>query len=146
LVEGSSQITYGTTGSGGVNNLGVIYQLSLSGVFKVIKHLDGTTGRSSRGELVVVKGVSAITSNSVLEAEDINASKPASIYPNPVRGTLVLESNELEEDFVIQILNSSGQLIRQSSNNKRIGNNQVQLDVGDLQPGSYILTLKSKSK
>ncbi len=144
LVEGSGGILYGTTNSGGINNFGVIYKISLDGIYQVIKHFDATSGSSARGEVVVVKGASAAANNSVVESETELVNKHTLIYPNPVRGMIVLQTNDLQDANAIEIFNTSGQLVKRSEIRRNINPALVEIDVSDLQPGSYILTLKSK--
>lgn len=79
---------------------------------------------------------------------EIGTMAGASVYPNPVNGTSVLELNMLEADHVsISLLNAVGQQLALMSRTLNVGINRISLnDLGTgLKPGFYLLRITSEN-
>jgi hypothetical protein len=64
------------------------------------------------------------------------------LYPNPASQFVLLRFNSIVQGAAtIQIVNNTGQLVKQHSANLIKGYNQVQIPVSDIGPGMYILRI-----
>ena len=78
------------------------------------------------------------------EIEMMNISNNPSLYPNPASEFVVLRFNsDTQGAAILQIQNSTGQLLKQHSVNLTKGYNNVQIRVNYLTPGIYQLRLKN---
>jgi hypothetical protein len=64
------------------------------------------------------------------------------LYPNPASQFVLLRFNSIVQGAAtIEIINNTGQLVKQHSANLIKGYNQVQIPVSDIRPGMYILRI-----
>ncbi|HKL02026.1 MAG TPA: T9SS type A sorting domain-containing protein, partial [Cryomorphaceae bacterium] len=68
------------------------------------------------------------------------AEQGLKVYPNPADLFTVIESNGMGEK--IQLFDLSGRMLRQQVSTS----NQTRIDVTDLSPGAYVLTLGDGEK
>ncbi|HXR79427.1 MAG TPA: fibronectin type III domain-containing protein [Saprospiraceae bacterium] len=72
-------------------------------------------------------------------SEDLNKQF---LYPNPASELVYLNFNSATEGLVnIQIVSSTGQLVKQHPVNTIKGQNQFKIEVADIRPGMYILRI-----
>jgi hypothetical protein len=93
--------------------------------------------------LLVQAGSSASTAaHSIPAKEKEQKVVKESLYPNPASEFVYLNFNSATEGLVnIQIVNSTGQLVKQHPVNTIKGQNQFKIQVADIRPGMYILRI-----
>ncbi|WP_264563983.1 T9SS type A sorting domain-containing protein [Flavobacterium sp. N3904] len=87
----------------------------------------------------ITTNVPTTTISKVLGVQDFSFSKYFVLYPNPVNGTLNINTKDDIELSTIQIYNILGQLIMVVSNANNINN----IDVSTLMPGTYFIKIVS---
>ena len=74
---------------------------------------------------------------------ETNITNNQLLYPNPASEFVLLRFNSLVQGATtIEILNSTGQLVKKQSVNLIKGYNQVQIPVNDTKPGIYVLRIR----
>lgn len=80
--------------------------------------------------------------------ESFRLRKHLKVYPNPTSGILYLQTESAfnHTDCSIEIYNMAGNMVFNTNNQKSIGNEANQsLNISDLIPGMYLVTLRSKN-
>ncbi|MBK9018445.1 MAG: T9SS type A sorting domain-containing protein [Saprospiraceae bacterium] len=91
---------------------------------------------------VVITGCLNFTGDPQEEARTITSNGTSSLfaYPNPTSDQLTVEFTQSESPATLVVMDMSGKLIQQQKvESNGTGLQQVQLDVRNLQPGSYLL-------
>lgn len=80
-----------------------------------------------------------ITLEEVLSASDFSNDSKFYVYPNPASNFITIHSNDFEE-MEIQMYNSIGQIVKQTTSNKN-----KRIDVSDLNSGIYFIRILKDS-
>jgi hypothetical protein len=67
-----------------------------------------------------------------------------SIYPNPSNGKFVILSSTNEDHMSISVMNMVGQTVK-SMNNINVLNSQVEVDLGEVAAGTYMVSIRTNS-
>ena len=82
-----------------------------------------------------------------LSTDEVVASKPFGIYPNPSSGVLQVQWNADRDGIAtVKIMDMVGRVLKQEKLTSRKGFNQHQLLLNHYQEGNYILTISSDQK
>jgi Secretion system C-terminal sorting domain/Domain of unknown function (DUF5122) beta-propeller len=66
------------------------------------------------------------------------------VYPNPTKGELIIDLKKpFSLDLTLTITNVSGRIVYQNKYDKTLTNSTLQINIGDLITGLYVLTITS---
>jgi uncharacterized repeat protein (TIGR03803 family) len=149
---------YGMTYGGGVNTLGVLFQIKPDGSnYTKLLDFGGVTNGSYPNGSLVSDGVSfygmtfsgGTNSNGVIfkygmvtGEEEINENNCTAIYPNPVDDILTIKNETISKDAIISIYNIEGLLLSRQT----LKQSKTTIDISSLAKGIYILKLNSNNK
>jgi len=114
---------------GNVNDIGGSSSYSIGQVAYTTS--SGNNGSVSAG----VQQTYTITATTGVNETNFNLE--VSVYPNPTTDLLVLNINELKEDYSYQVMDMAGKLLT----NGQLMNNQTQLDFSSYAAGSYYVNI-----
>jgi hypothetical protein len=139
-------VLVGSSTTTGTSNEVVIYNSNIRKTTYYIKVMgkNGAYNTSQCYNLLAQVNSSAqsVSRASYSTAEITYVSDDQSLYPNPVSEFVFLRFNSVAEGAAkVQILNSTGQLVKLYSVNLTKGYNQVRISVTDIKPGMYLLKI-----
>ena len=76
---------------------------------------------------------------------NINKSIDFSIYPNPSNQILNIIFNENQNDFKVKVISTIGRVLFERKFGS-VGLNKVQINLMDIDPGSYFVVIESNFK
>ncbi len=125
------------------NNAGNIFSIDENGVL-TMQAVDETRKYET---YVVVRDANKQEFIKRIEVSIISDEIIGSLYPNPTKGLIYFEINNLkEEDVIIEIYNLRGQLVYKQTSKLPQGINSYKLDTKQFNQGVYILKVSSNSQ
>lgn len=86
----------------------------------------------------------AIKTGSAVGLEELGLSADVKIYPNPTKGSSVLELNtENESKFTISVVDIQGQILNQFNQDVFVGINKIDLNTTNFAPGVYQIVMSN---
>jgi uncharacterized delta-60 repeat protein len=80
-------------------------------------------------------------------ANPTEKNRPLSIFPNPAKNELNIDlKDRVNSDFAIKICDLTGRIVYQNKYDKSLINNIVQINIGDLVLGLYVLTIQTEKE
>jgi uncharacterized delta-60 repeat protein len=77
----------------------------------------------------------------------IEKKGPLSIFPNPTKNDLNIDlKDKINTDFSIKISDLTGRIVYQNKYDKTLINNVLQINIGDLTSGLYVVTIQSEKE
>lgn len=91
-------------------------------------------------------GVVVFNENGIVGLEEVNSQMgELGLFPNPVRDNMTIQFEALETEVAdILIITITGQIVNRLPTDIKKGNNAIQININDLSPGTYILTIEGK--
>lgn len=120
---------------------------------------DITSGVTSGANVLVkVKGTSAYGNNAYVDnvkvylknttgIKELVSDENISVYPNPSSDIINISyTSDKNQEVTIKLADSKGQIVYQNAKNATNGNNAETINVQNVTPGSYILSIISEGK
>jgi hypothetical protein len=136
----------GSSAATGTSNEVVTYKSKARNATIYIKVV-GKNGASHTSQCYHLLAQTIATVKSASYASDPVSEIPESsnnhlLYPNPASEFVMLQFNSIVEGSAnVQILNSTGQMVKSSSVTLTKGFNQLQISMSDVRPGMYLLKI-----
>lgn len=86
--------------------------------------------------------ITDIEISTTVQLSEIAAHQPLKVVPNPVKSSLIIQSENIERFEVLQLWNAAGKLLREMKNVA----NGSQIEVGNLPAGIYSIRASTNHK
>ena len=84
----------------------------------------------------------SVNSNCNLDSENFDSFNEIRVFPNPLKNILNIESSEIIEDYVVNIYDVFGQVVKVLNGNPNLKN----IDVSELKSGCYFIKMTHNEK